>query len=118
LLRLFLVRLEADSPRQAGKLVFLAGPRRSDNSLKPFAIRAEIGYPVSAKNARLFLAILGDEPSGIVHAAGRGRPPVFAGARLVVQIEFGDAAAEVDASIILAGIELEGLVEISQGLGK
>ena len=64
-------------------------------------------------SARLTIAILGDKRSGIVHAASRGRPPIFAGARLVAQIEFGDAAAEVDASVILAGIELKGLVEIS-----
>ena len=49
LLRLFLVRLEADTPRQARKLVFLAGLRCSDNSLKPFAIRTEIGTQFSRK---------------------------------------------------------------------
>jgi len=39
-------------------------------------------------SARLLLAILGDERSGIGRAAGRGHPPVLAGAGLVAQIEF------------------------------
>jgi hypothetical protein len=39
-------------------------------------------------SGRLLLAILGDQRSGIVRAAGRGRPPVLAGAGLVAQIEF------------------------------
>ena len=39
-------------------------------------------------SARLLLAILGDERSGIGRAPARGHPPVLAGAGLVAQIEF------------------------------